>query len=179
VPASPNTFRILLELMLSAGLRAGDAVAFDPAHCKRSQFLWVHMFVRQKLRKTDVPKTSEVFLTGELKQAIDHCHWFSPRYPFAYPESATLRGTAARVVRKTRPQPLGSALIESSELSAIVDGAPWMGSVLRERASSRLADAAVGWMCDSIEWKAGWNGTHVDSGCRRRQGDGKPAASGA
>src|ERR1039458_233680 len=40
--AHPKTFRLLLELMLTTGLRVGDAVSFDPRRLSRGDNLWIY-----------------------------------------------------------------------------------------------------------------------------------------
>jgi len=79
-----KTFRVLMELMLETGMRAGDAVRFDPSQCVRSTHLWVYTFFPQKRKKSQAPVSSEVYLTDRLKTAIDQCAWMSESLPFAY-----------------------------------------------------------------------------------------------
>lgn len=79
-----QTFRLLVELMLETGMRAGDAVRFDPAQCVRSTHLWVYTFFPQKRKKTQKPVSAEIYLTDRLKAAIDSCGWMSESLPFAY-----------------------------------------------------------------------------------------------
>jgi integrase/recombinase XerD len=81
---SPQTLRLLLELMLETGMRVGDAVRYDPTGVRKGDHLWIYTFVPQKIKKTDAPKPMDVFLTDRLKIAIDQCHWLSPKRPFAY-----------------------------------------------------------------------------------------------
>ncbi|MBS1853940.1 MAG: tyrosine-type recombinase/integrase [Acidobacteria bacterium] len=80
----PKTFRLLLELMLSTGLRVGDAVSFDPSCLSKGESLWVYTFHPQKTKKTDKPKTLEAYITADLKKRIDECDWLSQRGPFWY-----------------------------------------------------------------------------------------------
>jgi integrase/recombinase XerD len=80
----PRTFRLLLELMLTTGLRVGDAVSFDPRCLSRGDNMWVYSYQPQKKRKVDRPKTLEAFLTDSLKERITGCEWLSQRGPFWY-----------------------------------------------------------------------------------------------
>ena len=82
----PKTFRLLLDLMLETGMRVGDAIRYQPARCKKSKELWMYSFFPQKVKRNHKPKQLEVFLTQELKKAIDGCTWLSGSYPFAYRE---------------------------------------------------------------------------------------------
>ena len=82
--AQPKTFQLLLKLMLETGLRVSDAIRYDPRRCKKSKHFWIYTFEVQKRRKGDKPKVSHVYLTEELKTAIDDAVWLSERYPFAY-----------------------------------------------------------------------------------------------
>lgn len=79
-----TAFRLLLELMLETGLRVSDAIRYDPRRCKRSEHLWIYSFEPKKQRKNEKPRQTEVFLSNQLKLAIDHCGWFSEHLPFAY-----------------------------------------------------------------------------------------------
>ncbi len=83
----PDTFRLLLELMLECGLRVSDAIRYNPApaRCVRSEQLWVYQFEPVKQRRKIVkPRQHEVFLSDRLKSAIDGAVWLSPRHPFMY-----------------------------------------------------------------------------------------------
>jgi integrase/recombinase XerD len=82
--SNAHTFRLLLELMLETGLRVSDAVRYDPQRCTKSKQLWMYSFEPQKQHKNHHARTAEVFLTDQLKRAIDEAGWFSERYPFAY-----------------------------------------------------------------------------------------------
>ncbi len=87
----PETFRLLVELMLECGLRVSDAVRFDPAKLAKGQVMWVYPFKMMKRRRHHKPKIVHAYLTTRLKTAIDRCHWLSPKLPFMYgnqPESA-------------------------------------------------------------------------------------------
>ena len=80
----PKTFRLLLELMLSTGLRVGDAVSFDPSCLSQGESLWIYTFHPQKTKKTEKPKTLEAYITPDLKKRIDECDWLSKKGPFWY-----------------------------------------------------------------------------------------------
>lgn len=82
----PNTFRLLLELMLETGMRVGDTIRYDPSVAVRGDHLWIYAFVPQKRKKTDQPKAMETYLTDRLKNAIDRCEWLSSKRPFLYGE---------------------------------------------------------------------------------------------
>lgn len=74
--------------MLFTRAEVSDAVRYNPRRCEKDEFMWVYTFKPRKQRKTDRPKTAEVYLTEELKTAIDNCQWFSRKLPFAYREPA-------------------------------------------------------------------------------------------
>ncbi len=78
------TFVLLPRLMLETGMRVSDAVRYDPRRCEKDEYMWVYKFKPRKQRKTTTQKTAEVYLTEELKTAIDNARPFSPRFPFAY-----------------------------------------------------------------------------------------------
>jgi integrase len=82
--SKPKTFRLLLELMLETGMRAGDAVQYDPQYCLKGEKLWIYTYIPQKgRRKTKQSKPVEAFQTEKLKFAIDRCEWFSSKLPFS------------------------------------------------------------------------------------------------
>lgn len=91
------TFRLLIDLMLSTGMRVSDAVRFDPAQCVKGDKFWSYTFKAWKRRKGTTPKPITVFLTGELMKAINGASWFScaghSAYPFAYRPLAKKGGT--------------------------------------------------------------------------------------
>jgi site-specific recombinase XerD len=81
--SQPQTFRLLLELMLATGMRVSDALRYDPRLVRKSQFLWVYQFVPTKTkRKVAHVNTLEAYIPDALKTAIDQCVWFSPELPF-------------------------------------------------------------------------------------------------
>lgn len=82
--AHPQTFRLLLELMLGTGLRVGDAILYNPRQCEKGEKLWIYSYHPQKTKRTDRPKTIEAYLPARLKLAIDKCHWLSSSLPFHY-----------------------------------------------------------------------------------------------
>lgn len=82
--AHPKTFRLLLELMLTTGLRVGDAVSFDPRCLSRGDKLWIYTYSPNKQKKVDTPRSLEAFLPDSLKQRIMDCEWMSKRGPFWY-----------------------------------------------------------------------------------------------
>jgi len=80
----PKTFRLLLELMLEAGMRVGDAIRFDPAVLVKGEHLWIYTHVPQKSKRTERPKPMEAYITDGLKTAIAECEWLSPKRPFYF-----------------------------------------------------------------------------------------------
>lgn len=80
----PNTFRLLLELMLVTGLRVGDAVCFDPRALTKGETLWVYTYQPQKQKRTEKPKLVEAYIPDEMKKKIVDCVWLSKRGPFWY-----------------------------------------------------------------------------------------------
>jgi integrase/recombinase XerD len=83
--SQPETFRLLLELMLETGMRVSDAVRYDPQRCTQSKQLWMYTFEPCKQRrKTTKLRQHEVFLSDRLHGAIDHAPWLSTGLPFAY-----------------------------------------------------------------------------------------------
>ena len=80
----PKTFRLLLELMVTTGLRVGDAVGFDPRALTKGDSLWIYTYQPQKQKRADKPKLLEAFITDEMKKKIDECAWLSTRGPFWY-----------------------------------------------------------------------------------------------
>lgn len=83
-----ETFTLLLKLMLETGMRVSDAVRYDPRQCDKGEAMWVYTFVPCKQKKNETPKSASVYLTEDLKVAIDKAKWFSPRLPFAYRPTA-------------------------------------------------------------------------------------------
>jgi integrase/recombinase XerD len=81
-------FRLLLEVMLSTGMRVSDAVRFNPSACVKGERFWSYTFKAWKRRKGTTPKPITVFVTDELMTAINGGKWFScagySAYPFAY-----------------------------------------------------------------------------------------------
>lgn len=85
---APATFRLLLELMLATGMRAGDAVRFDPSRAERGESgVWIYLYEPQKQQRMKRQKTIEAFIPDGLKTAIDGCTWLGP-LPFSYAKSA-------------------------------------------------------------------------------------------
>jgi integrase/recombinase XerD len=82
--SQPQTFRLLLELMLATGMRAGDAVRYDPAAAAKGERLWIYSYTQQKAHRNKRAKIIEAYVPDRLKAAIDSCHWLSPTLPFAY-----------------------------------------------------------------------------------------------
>jgi integrase/recombinase XerD len=80
----PQTFQLLLRLMLETGMRVGDAAQFEPAQLVRGENLWVYTYSPQKQRRVKNKKLVESYITDSLKTAIDACVWLSPLRPFAY-----------------------------------------------------------------------------------------------
>jgi integrase/recombinase XerD len=79
-----GTFRLLLELMLSTGLRVGDAVGFDPRALSKGDSLWIYTYQPQKQKRSEKPKLLEAYITDEMKKRIDECRWLSMKGPFWY-----------------------------------------------------------------------------------------------
>src|SRR5207302_1179934 len=44
----PETFRLLLDLMLETGMRVSDALAFDPSHLEKGDSMWIYPYVQTK-----------------------------------------------------------------------------------------------------------------------------------
>lgn len=82
--AHPATFRLLIEFMLTTGVRVSDAIRYDPARCTRGEHMWVYRFEPVKQRRGEKTKHAEVYLPEPLKLTIDGAVWFSPTHPFAY-----------------------------------------------------------------------------------------------
>jgi integrase len=80
----PATFRLLVELMLTTGMRVGDAVRYDPAKAVRGERLWVFSYQPQKAHRVKTAKTIDAYIPDSLKTAIDGCHWLSTALPFAF-----------------------------------------------------------------------------------------------
>jgi integrase len=95
----PETFRLLIELMLATGLRVGDAVAFDPRALSKGDSLWIYIYQPQKQKRSEKRKLLETYITDEMKRRIDECKWLSPKGPFWYGEG-------------TDPTPLAQAVYE-------------------------------------------------------------------
>lgn len=98
----PQTFRLLLELMLETGMRVGDAVRYDPKLTQKGEHLWIYTFLPQKRKKTDQPKPLEAYLSERLKTAIDQCAWLSPALPFAFGASKNPAYLANEVYERMR-----------------------------------------------------------------------------
>lgn len=81
----PPTFRLLLELLLTTGMRVGDGVRFDPKLLVRSDRLWVYTYQPQKSIKVRRRLPHAVYLSDELKMRIDECTWLGV-LPFDYRE---------------------------------------------------------------------------------------------
>ncbi len=80
----PRTLKLLLELMLSTGLRVGDAVSFDPRSLSQGDSLWIYTYQPQKKKKTDKSKALEAYITADLKSRIEACEWLSKKGLFWY-----------------------------------------------------------------------------------------------
>jgi integrase len=78
----PETFRLLLELMLETGMRVSDAVRFDPKRLRKGESLWVYSFLQKKRKRNARPRTTEVFISDTLKAAIEQCAWLTAELPF-------------------------------------------------------------------------------------------------
>jgi site-specific recombinase XerD len=80
----PGTFRLLLELMLSTGMRVSDAVSFDPSVLNQGERMWVYTYIPHKHKKTGRTRHIEAYLPNQLKSRIDGCQWLSHSLPFSY-----------------------------------------------------------------------------------------------
>jgi integrase/recombinase XerD len=87
--SAPNTFRLLLELMLETGMRVSDAVRFDPSVLHKGESgLWIYGYVQRKRQRTKHPVQVEAYISNRFKKAMDGCKWLSPKKPFWYGETA-------------------------------------------------------------------------------------------
>jgi site-specific recombinase XerD len=96
----PQTFRVLLELMLETGLRVGDAVSFDPASLERGENLWIYTYRPHKQKRAEKPKLLEAYISDALKQKIDGCVWLSKQAPFWYGNGIDPRPVAQAVYER-------------------------------------------------------------------------------
>jgi integrase len=80
----PQTFRLLLELMLATGLQVGDAVAFNPHALSKGDTLWIYTYRPQKQKRSEKLKLLEAYISDDLKKRIDECEWLSKRGPVWY-----------------------------------------------------------------------------------------------
>ncbi len=80
--AKQKTTAVLIELMLTTGMRVGDAIAFDPRFLARGQKLWVYTYTPQKQLRAKTLKTLEAYLPDALKRRIDKCEWITAKGPF-------------------------------------------------------------------------------------------------
>jgi len=94
----PETFRLLLELMLETGMRVGDAVRYNPAVVTRGKKMWIYTFTPQKQRKTKQPKSAEAYISDRLKKDIDACEWLSEKLPFYWTANKSTSFSAANLV---------------------------------------------------------------------------------
>jgi site-specific recombinase XerD len=68
--SAPNTFRVLLELMLETGMRVSDAIRFDPALVQRGESgLWIYSYVQRKRQRTKQPVHVEAFISNRLRHS--------------------------------------------------------------------------------------------------------------
>ncbi len=83
--SAPQTFRLLLELMLETGMRVSDAIRFDPPALEKGDSgLWIYTYTQRKRKRTKQPVLIEAYLSDRLKRAIAECKWLSPGKPFWY-----------------------------------------------------------------------------------------------
>jgi len=82
----PETFQLLLQLMLETGMRAGDAIRYKPSACTEheSKRIWMYAYRPQKQRRTAIQKEEEAYIPAALKRAIDKCEWLSKDMPFYF-----------------------------------------------------------------------------------------------
>jgi integrase len=66
----PETFRLLLDLMLETGMRVGDAIRFKPASLSKGKgkHLWNYSYVPQKSRKAETPRFQEAYLSDRSSE---------------------------------------------------------------------------------------------------------------
>jgi integrase/recombinase XerD len=84
--SQPQTFILLMDLMLETGMRCGDAVRYNPKEVQPGDELGNHIytFEMQKKKVTDPPAIVEAHISEKLKTAIDKCTWLSKDLPFYY-----------------------------------------------------------------------------------------------
>ena len=80
--SAPETFRLLIELMLETGMRVSDAIRFDPSAIQKGEALWIYVYVPHKHQRTKQVQPIEAYITDRLKSAIEKCKWLSPSRPF-------------------------------------------------------------------------------------------------
>jgi len=78
----PETFRLLLELMLETGMRVSDALSFDPSRLEKGDSMWIYSYVQTKRKRGTRTKESDAYIPSRLKDAIDKCKWLSSAKPF-------------------------------------------------------------------------------------------------
>ena len=78
----PETFQLLLRLMIETGMRVSDAVRFDPKNLQRGTRLWIYTYLQTKRQKGAPLRPIEAYISDGLKQAIDKCQWLSAERPF-------------------------------------------------------------------------------------------------
>lgn len=94
---APETFRLLLELMLETGMRVSDAVRFNPAAIEKGDSLWIYTYTQEKRGKTKKPEPIEAYLSDWLKTAIESCKPLSPTRPFWSGSESNRYGVAYQV----------------------------------------------------------------------------------
>jgi integrase len=80
--AKQKTTALLIELMLTTGMRVGDAIAFDPRFLTRGSKLWIYTYTPQKQLRSKTAKTLEAYIPDALKRRIDKCEWLTAKGPF-------------------------------------------------------------------------------------------------
>ena len=64
--------------MLETGLRVGDAILFNPAHCRKGQALWCYTYNPQKQKRTAKQKTADLYLAEALKIGVEFARLIWP-----------------------------------------------------------------------------------------------------
>lgn len=115
----PQTFRLLLELMVDTGMRVGDAIRYDPGATSKDGAVWAYTYRPQKAKRSERIKTIEAFIPDRLKRAIDECQWLSPKLPFYYGAAKNPAYLAKMVTCRRRPTGESPMQITPSSLAKI------------------------------------------------------------
>jgi integrase/recombinase XerD len=80
----PETFAVLLRLMLETGLRVSDAINFNPAVCERGESMYIYTFIPEKSVISRRTHHVECYLTPDLYGAVVNTPWLSKEFPFRW-----------------------------------------------------------------------------------------------